>query len=100
MKITNEVHRKLFIGVSILMLILMSLITFKSEAQVIKLKNQTSKEYHQGLQKQMSWENYQNTYKDQMMKNAKETRKVRREQEQADKMRQRFFAKLERIKKS
>lgn len=67
-----------------------------AEAQVRK---STSVEYHQNLQKEMSWENYQDNYKKNMLAQAKATGKAKKETEKREKKGQRFVARLERIKK-
>ena len=83
------------------MLVTMLLIIFQpisANAQVKPKKMETGKEYHLRLQKQNSWQNYQATYKKAMLENAKEARKQRKAKEKAEKDRQRFFARIERIK--
>ena len=92
----KNTERKIAIAAAIIVMACMLLIIFAPTANAQKL--QTSKEYHDQLQKENSWGNYQTSYKKVMLSNAKATRKQKREQKQADKQRQKFFARLERIK--
>lgn len=89
-------ERKIAIASAIIVMACMLLTIFAPRANAQKM--QTSKEYHDKLQKENSWENYQSNYKKLMLSNAKESRKQKREQKQADKQRQKFLARIERIK--
>lgn len=68
-------------------------ITFQSHGQVVPKKMESGKEYHLRLQKENSWENYQNN----RVKAAKATRKAKSQQLQARKQEDKIRAKIRRI---
>ena len=103
MKQRQEVPRTFAVAVLVAMAICILLILlggYQAHAQVKPKKMETSKDYHVRLQKQNSWATYQGTYKAKMIDTAKSIRKQRKEQEQAEKERQKFLARIERIKNS
>lgn len=94
----NTKKLKLFVLALIALFIIVAL-TSRGNAQTITPeKYETGKEYHIRLQRQNSWENYQATYRKTMLANAKEASKQKKEQAKAIKQRQKFLARIERIK--
>lgn len=84
-------ENKIKLLAAILIFIAMGLVTFDLMAQ-------SQAKEHTKLQKSVEWENYQATWKKVELEKAKEIRKINKEREKEIKDRQRFFAKLERIK--
>ena len=94
MKARQEVPRPLALGVIAIVLIFMLLVIFAFPANA-QVKKQTGKEYHQKLQKELSWENYRSN----RLKNAKEYAKAvkqmakdRRREEKLNEKIRRYYA--------
>ena len=59
MKQRQEVPRPFALTIIAIMIVCLLIIIFSPRAQAQSLRKMTSKEYHDQLQKQNSWENYQ-----------------------------------------
>lgn len=75
-----------------ILFIMIFMVTFDLMAQSPQAQD------HAKLQKSVEWSNYQATWKKVELEKAKEIRKTNKERAKEVKSRQRFFAKLERIK--
>ena len=76
MKTHQEVPRPFALSVIALIIVCLLIVIFSPRADAQSLRKMTSKEYHDKLQKQNSWENYQCH----RVKKAKEYSKVNRQQ--------------------
>jgi hypothetical protein len=93
MKQRTEVNRKLALVTTIVMFICMLIISFQGQAQVKPKRMETSKAYHDRLQKANSWETYQSN----RIKAAKAVRKAKNEQSALAKREERIRQRIRRI---
>lgn len=101
MKTRQIVPKKLALSILAVMLLCMLSITIAQAQTTPYSKSIVSQaKQHSKLQKSVEWQNYQANWKKIEMQKAKEIRKINKERDKETKDRQRFFAKLERIKGS
>lgn len=91
MKSRQTVPKKLAIAILAVLFVVISATQLQAQSDQAK--------YHAKLQKEYSWENYQSTWKKNEMANAKEFRKAKKDKAKEIKDRQKFFARIERMRR-
>ena len=101
MKQRQEVPRPLAIGVIVAIAIMLLIIIFAPQVKAQTFgKPSNGTKFSRSLQAQNSWGNYQASYRKEMIRDAKESRKASRNQRRLEIDRQRFLAKIEKVNNS
>lgn len=99
MKTRQIVPKKLALAVlAVMFLCMLSITIAKAQTTPYSKPTVSQARQHSKLQKSVEWQNYQANWKKIELQKAKEIRKINKEQDKEAKDRQRFFAKLERIR--